>query len=286
MKFQRLCFIITFSTFILVNSEKAMSCHCGPCYRWNGYICVPLGCLPPCRYADCLRCNMELCECESKCNSEQVCCNTMCKTGACCDELVAYDPNEQQCCHYGDGTTCGLIDEFCCPGPVRCECCSRPDCEECENGECKVCGGDPDKVCCADETCVRKCDTVDGETCIEPFPLDFDCGMTCVLPGGLCGLYSTKDWSGFTEKICSPPGCPDDCIQDTHWCWKKYNCVPSNDYTWTDTCSNVIVAPGGYSMILPYYVCSDVFPIPTKCYSCKRSETPISIYYVDNDSCN
>jgi hypothetical protein len=126
---------------------------------------------------------------------------------------------------------------------------------------------------------------VDGESCEDPF-VTFGCGVTCVVLGGECGLSSQTIYSGITEKTCSPEGCPGDCNKDTEWCYKVYTCEPSGNYTWADTCTNIILGEGGLPITLLYYFCSDIFPIPTKCYSCEPAPNPTDIHYVEKDSCN
>ncbi len=48
--------------------------------------------------------------CTWNCGSGQACCNgSCCGSGGCCDGIACYNPNERQCCGYGNGTTCSKV---------------------------------------------------------------------------------------------------------------------------------------------------------------------------------
>jgi len=136
--------------------------------------------------------------------------------------------------------------------------------------------------CCNGE-CVQKCKIVDGENCEGSD--DDDCRMNCAL-GELCPQPSQKVWSGFTEKKCNPRGCQGDCSDDTHWCWKIYQCVQTEDYEVCSICTNLVEGPDGIPYPGLYYHCYPVEPAQNKCYSCDKSTDEPETYDVDNDSCN
>ena len=168
--------------------------------------------------------------------------------------------------------------------PLYCETCIDGSCaswcdpaycdQRCIAGVCAHCNGDSDKVCC-DGDCEPKCDIIDGESCEDPDPpgeYEEYC-QTCVI-GDEC-LAAEKIWTGVTEKICSPEGCPGDCVQDTTLCWELYDCVPDTEYAWFLMCGMSQLGSIGCNIIAP-----------TKCYGCKESDTPLDDHYVDADSCN
>lgn len=139
------------------------------------------------------------------------------------------------------------------------------------------------KRCCGDGT---GCDETNCEIC-KIIEAGIDCATTCTVggPGGICGEPSEIRYSNVIEKICDPEGCPGDCNHDTHWCWKKYQCVGTEDYMSFATCSNIKMV-GGYPITLPYYECFNTVPFPGRCYSCAAADEPSDTHYVDNDSCN
>jgi hypothetical protein len=169
-----------------------------------------------------------------------------------------------------------------CDGCGGCVTTCHPElCEECVNNECKVCGGDTNKKCCGGE-CKDKCKIIDGEDC-DPFFIDNPCSTTCVIgpDDGLCGFASMTEWSGITEKICNPEGCPGDCHHDTDWCSKTYACEPSGEFAYLDSCLNF--NPGFPPIPFIFHRCVTTYV--GKCQSCKKG-AQIDRHDVDNDSCN
>lgn len=263
---------------------------CTPCQKWDwglyygtwGWACFDkcayplLCCNGTCYYpvVDCKYCATDN-TLKSNCDPNGHCCGY---GGYCC-------PNGQECC----GTEGACADpkkcQKCVNGEVRGKCDSYL-CEDCNNGFCEICGGDTNMKCCSPVwpgVCREKCKLVDGESCIMDAKIG--CTGTCVY-GGSCSIDSQKVYSGVTEKTCNPKGCMGDCSEDTTWCYKTYNCVPSTTYIWLSQCTFTPSGPGGDPVTLDHTVC-EVLTFSAKCYLCTKDTIPVGEpTNVEYDSCN
>ncbi|MGR3301918.1 MAG: hypothetical protein ACUZ8I_05380, partial [Candidatus Scalindua sp.] len=154
-------------------------------------------------------------------------------------------PNSD-CC---DDTCCETDFLKCCPGQNRC-------CLE-------------DDKCCPDGTCATPCNLVDGTVCTDPglWPL---CDQKCLF---LTGCVEQRQYSGFTEKSCSPRGCtnPNDC--DEGWAI----CV---------TITQCKTIPFPLIGICKNHITQCDFSKNGICFICKIDpEAEVTAQFVDDDSC-
>ena len=183
-------------------------------------LCVKsLACPPP----PCTSCWTNWPNCDTwKCTGCESCVSGSCvncggdPTKSCCDGISCYDPYEEQCCSYGDATTC------------KNSCCDDWDCEYCDGSGCSSCLTKP--------TSWEELNNCSGYVVDDPnWTYDID---GCSTPTGDNPSWPCSDTS-FYDSCAAHDMCYQTCGSDKATCDSQFDsdmngdCAGSNPICWT-----------------------------------------------------